>query len=169
VLPAAKPYTGPWIDYTTPVQFSWFPANQGQLPVVDPNLPDNPNLVVVTPTTATVTLNVFKPNTTMTVYYGTQAPTMCNPGDPQPPWCMQPFPNYGFLTMLQASYPSSSQTVTGVQDPIAVSEGIYNIYDEVVTITGLQPGTTYHWRPLTSDANGNMAAYLDETFTTTAE
>ena len=119
-------------------------------------------VVTVTGTTATIYLNVFKPNTTMTVYYGTQQPTECNPGDPQPPWCMQPFPNYGFLNMLQASYPNSSQPGVEVQDPIALSEGITNIYDETVTITGLQPNTTYHWRPLTTDANGNMAAYHDQ-------
>ena len=173
VLPAANPYTGPWTDYSTPVQFIWNPIGyQGNnVATLDSKagqiLPAT--VVTVTGTTATIYLNVFKPNTTMTVYYGTQQPTECNPGDPQPPWCMQPFPNFGFLNMLQASYPNSSQPGVEVQDPVALSEGITNIYDETVTVTGLQPNTTYHWRPLTTDANGNMAAYHDETFTTLAQ
>ena len=33
-----------------------------------------------------------------------------------------------------------------------------------MTITGLQPNTTYHWRPLTTDTNGNMAAFYDQSF-----
>lgn len=172
VLPAANPYTGPWPDYSTPVQFIWNPLGYEGLNVatLDPNLTDFASEVVTTtPTTATFSLNVFKPNTTMVVYYGTQQPTECNPGDPQPPWCMQPFPNYGFLNMLQASYPNSSQPGIEVQDPIALSEGITNIYDETVTVTGLQPNTQYHWRPLTTDGNGNMAAFYDQTFTTAAQ
>lgn len=172
VLPAANPYSGPWPDYSTPVQFIWNPIGYEGLSVatLDPNLTDFPNEVVTTtPTTATFYLNVFKPNTSMVVYYGTQQPTQCNPGDPQPPWCMQPFPNYGFLNMLQASYPNSSQPGVEVQDAIALSEGITNIYDETVTVTGLQPNTLYHWRPLTADANGNMAAFYDQTFTTPAQ
>ena len=172
VLPAANPYTGPWTDYSTPVQFIWNPIGYEGLNVatLDPNLTDFPNTVVtVTGTTATIFLNVFKPNTTMTVYYGTQQPTFCNSGDPQPPYCMQPYPNFGVLTMLQASYPSSSQPGVEVQDPVALSEGITNVYDETVTITGLQPNTTYHWRPLTTDANGNMAAFYDQMFTTAAQ
>ena len=65
--------------------------------------------------------------------------------------------------------PTSPITVTDVQDQTAVGFGIYNIYDESVTITGLQPNTTYHWRPLTTDALGNMAAFFDQTFTTAAQ
>lgn len=169
VLPAANAYTGPWPDYTTPVQFIWNPIGYEGLSVatLDPKLEDFANTVVtVTGTTATFYLNVFKPNTTMTVYYGTQQPPICNPSDPQPPYCMQPYPNFGFLTMLQASYPNSSQPGLEVQDALALSEGITNIYDETVTVTGLQPNTTYHWTPLTTDANGNMAAYHDQSFTT---
>ena len=165
VLAAANPYSGPWTDYTTPVQFIWTP----EPPSVDPVLSDSPTLVTVTSTTATVAFNLFKPNTTLTVYYGQPAPTACNTSDPQPPYCMQPFPNFGFLQMLNASYSNYSQTTTDVQDPVALSEGINNIYDASVTITGLAPNTTYHWRPLTTDALGNMAAYYDQTFTTPAE
>jgi hypothetical protein len=172
VLPAANPYTGPWTDYSTPVQFIWNPIGYDgdNVATLDPKLEDFASEVVtVTGTTATIYINVFRPNTTMTVYYGTQQPTTCNPSDPQPPYCMQPFPNYGFLNMLQASYPNSSQPGVEVQDPTALSEGITNIYDETVTITGLQPNTTYHWTPLTTDANGNMAAYHDQSFTTLAQ
>jgi len=172
VLPAANPYTGPWPDYSTPVQFFWNPIGYDGLNVatLDPKLEDFANQVVTTtPTTATFFLNVFKPNTTMVVYYGTQLPPICNPSNPQPPYCMQPFPNYGFLTMLQASYPNSSQPGLEVPDPVALSEGITNVYDETVTITGLQPNTTYYWTPLTTDSNGNMAAYHSESFTTPAQ
>ncbi len=82
---------------------------------------------------------------------------------------MQPFPNFGFQAMLNANYDNQSNTVTGVQDPAAVGEGIYNVYDETITLTGLTPNTTYHWRPLTTDALGNMAAFMDQTFTTAAQ
>jgi hypothetical protein len=43
------------------------------------------------------------------------------------------------------------------------------VYDFAMTITGLQPNTTYHWRPLTTDSLGNMAAFYDQTFTTAAQ
>ena len=75
---------------------------------IDPNLSDSTNTVTVSPTSATIYLNVFKPNTTMQVWYGTTAPPTCNINDPQPPYCMQPFPNFGFLEMLNASYPYQS-------------------------------------------------------------
>jgi hypothetical protein len=166
VLPAANPYTGPLTDYSTPVQFTWEANNGNNSAGIDANLSDSTNTVTVTSSTATIFLNVFKPNTTMTVYYGTETPPVCNTNNPQPPYCMQPYPNFGFLPMLQASYSNQSQSVVGVQDPIALSQGITNIYDETVTITGLAPNTTYHWRPLATDALGNMAAYRDETFTT---
>jgi hypothetical protein len=52
-----------------------------------------------------------------------------------------------------------------MQDQTAMSQGIYNVYDATVIINGLTPGATYHWRPLTTDANGNMAAFPDQTFT----
>jgi hypothetical protein len=102
----------------------------------------------------------------MQVWYGTATPPNCNSEDPAPPYCMQPFPNFGFLQMLNASYPYQSTITTAVPDQLALSQGIPNIYDETVTITGLSPNTTYHWRPLTTDSLGNMAAYNDETFTT---
>jgi hypothetical protein len=169
VLAAANPYSGPLTDYTTPVQFFWTPAQNGQVAMIDPKLSDSLNTVTVTPTTATIYLNVFKPNTTMQVWYGTANPPTCNINNPQPPYCMQPYPNFGYLQMLNASYPYQSLITTGVPDQIALSEGIPNIYDETVTITGLTPGTTYHWRPLTTDPLGNMAAYTDQTFTTLAQ
>jgi hypothetical protein len=168
VLAGANPYSGAWTDYTTPVQFIWNPGI-GQLPSIYPTLQDSPTLVTVTGTTATILFNVFKPDTTLTVYYGQSAPGTCNLNDPQPPYCMQPFPNFGFLQMLNASYLNQSQTTTVVQDPVALSEGINNIYDATVTITGLTPNTTYHWRPLTTDPLGNMAAYYDQTFTTSTQ
>ncbi|MFZ0313271.1 MAG: hypothetical protein WAL85_11245 [Candidatus Korobacteraceae bacterium] len=166
VLASQNPYSGPLTDYTTPVQFFWTAAQNGQVAHIDPNLSDSTNTVTVSTTSATIYLNVFKPNTTMQVWYGTTAPPTCNINDPQPPYCMQPFPNFGFLEMLNASYPYQSTIVTGVPDQLALSQGIPNIYDETVTITGLSPNTTYHWRPLTTDSLGNMAAYNDETFTT---
>jgi hypothetical protein len=81
---------------------------------------------------------------------------------------MQPFPNFGFQAMLAANYRYTSTTTMGTQDQTAVSQGVLNVYDGTVTITGLTPNTTYHWRPLTTDASGNMAAYHDQTFTTSA-
>jgi len=36
------------------------------------------------------------------------------------------------------------------------------------TLTGLQPGTLYHYRVLSRDASGNLATSLDNTFTTAA-
>jgi hypothetical protein len=123
---------------------------------------------VVSATTATVWLSVFKPNTTLTVYYGTAAPPTCNINNPQPPYCMQLFPNFGFLQMLAASYSNQSQTTVDFPDPRARSLGIENIYDATVTLTGLTANTTYHFRPLTTDASGNMASYHDQTFTTLA-
>jgi hypothetical protein len=169
VLASQNPYSGPLTDYTTPVQFFWTPAQNGQVAAIDPKLSDSPNTVTVTATTATIYLNVFKPNTTMQVWYGTAAPPNCNSEDPAPPYCMQPFPNFGFLQMLNASYPYQSTITTGVPDQLALSQGIPNIYDETLTITGLSPNTTYHWRPLTTDSLGNMAAYTDEMFTTSAQ
>jgi len=165
VQAAANPYTGPWTDYTTPVQFEWVPGSDGNPPALDPVL----NAPVVTATTATFWLNLFKPNTTLTVYYGTATPGTCNINDPQPPNCMQPFPNFGFLAMLNANYANQSQTTMDFPDQVALGQGIPNIYDATVTITGLTPSATYHWRSLTTDSLGNMAAYNDQTFTTLAQ
>ena len=82
---------------------------------------------------------------------------------------MQPFPNFGFLAMLNQSYTNQSAPVIDVQDQTAVSLGIYNVYDFSMVLTGLQPNTTYHWRPLTTDSLGNMAAFYDQTFTTASQ
>ena len=155
----SNPCVAPWTDYTTPVQFGWVPG--GGSPSIW-----GPINARVTATTATFLLNIFKPNVTMTVYYGTAAPGVCNLNNPQPPNCMQPFPNFGFQAMLSANYPHRSTTTTGTQNQTAVSQGVLNVYDTTVTITGLRPNTTYHWRPLTTDASGNMAAYHDQTFIT---
>jgi hypothetical protein len=78
---------------------------------------------------------------------------------------MQPFPNFGFQQMLSANYANHSAPSMGMQDQTAMSQGINNVYDATVIINGLTPGVTYHWRPLTTDANGNMAAFPDQTFT----
>jgi hypothetical protein len=165
VLAAANPYGGAWTDYTTPVQFEWVAGANGNQPSINPVL----TVPVVGPTTATVWFNVFKPNTTLTVYYGTATPGTCDINDPQPPNCMQPFPNFGFLQMLNANYANQTQTVTVFPDQVALSQGIANVYDATVTITGLTPGTAYHARYLTTDPLGNMAAYYDQEFVTSAQ
>ncbi len=159
----SNPCNAPWADYTTPVSFEWWPGNGSTPPAIYPNTVNAPT---VTATSATFWFNVFKPNTTASIYYGTATPGVCNIYNPQPPLCMQPFPNFGFYDMLNANYANHSDTVTAVQDQTAVSQGITNIYDIGITINGLQPNTTYHWRPLTTDALGNMAAFADQTFTT---
>ncbi len=161
-----NPCNAPWPDLAPPVQYQWLPASNGQSPQVISNPWAPP---VVTATTATINFNVFEPNTTGTVYYGTNPPSTCNTNNPQPPFCMQPFPNFGFIDMLTANYANQSQTVNGIQDPVALSEGANNVYDITITLTGLSPNTTYHWRPLSTDAAGNMAAYYDQTFTTPAQ
>ena len=162
----SSPCYAPWTDYTTPVLFEWLSDSDNGYPAILPNTVYAP---IVTGTTATFTFNVFKPNTTAVVFYGLSGPTSCNLNNPQPPYCMQPFPNFGFLNMLNANYANESAPGVEVQDPTAISLGVYNIYDETVTVTGLTPNTTYHWRPLTTDANGNMAAFMDQTFTTAAQ
>ncbi|MGO9302306.1 MAG: hypothetical protein ACLP3R_01205 [Candidatus Korobacteraceae bacterium] len=165
VLAAANPYGGAWTDYSTPVQFEWVAGDNGNQPSINPVL----TAPVVSATTATVWLNVFKPNTTLTVYYGTAAPGTCDINDPQPPNCMQPYPNFGFLQMLNANYANQSETTTDFPDKVALDQGIPNIYDATVTITGLTPNTTYHARYLTTDSLGNMAAYYDQEFNTSPQ
>ncbi len=160
-----NPCNAPWTDYTAPVQFEWWPGFGSTLPVVYPYTVQAPSLKA---TSATFWFNTFKPNTTVTIYYGTSAPGTCNLNNPQPPNCMQAYPNFGFQQMLSANYANHSGAVMGVQDQTAMLQGVTNIYDEAITITGLAPNTTYHWRPLTTDANGNQAAYHDQTFTTPA-
>ncbi len=162
----SNPCNAPWTDYTTPVQFEWLPGQGSGLPSLNATYVAAPTL---TATSATFWFDVFKPNTTATIYYGTSAPGTCNLNNPQPPNCMQAFPNFGVQQMLTANYANQSNTVMGVQDPNALAQGVTNIYNETVTITGLMPNTTYHWRPLTTDASGNMAAYHDQTFTTPAQ
>ena len=162
VLAAANPYGGAWTDYTTPVQFEWAAGDDGNPPAINPVL----TLPVVGATTATVWLNVFKPGTTLTVYYGTAAPGTCDINNPQPPNCMQPYPNFGFLQMLNANYANQSDPTTAFPDQVALGQGIPNIYDATVTLTGLTPNTIYHARYLTTDTSGNMAAYYDQEFVT---
>ncbi len=79
---------------------------------------------------------------------------------------MQPFPNFGFLTMLQDNYANKSQVATCFQDQTAKGLGINNIYDCTVSLTGLTPNTTYFWQTLTTDSLGNMAVYNPIAFTT---
>jgi len=97
-----------------------------------------------------------------------ESDTACNLNDPQPPNCMQPFPNFGFQAMLSANYRYRSTTTRVVQNQTAASQGVPNVYDANLAITGLTPNSTYHCRTLTTDASGNMAAYHDQTFTTGA-
>ena len=165
VLKAANPYGGGWTDYTTPVQFEWVAGDNGNQPSINPVL----TVPVVSATTATVYLSVFKPNTTLTVYYGTAAPGACDINNPQPPNCMQPYPNFGYLDMLTANYANHTETVTDYPDQHALAQGIPNIYDASVTITGLTPNTIYHARYLTTDSLGNMAAYYDQEFITSPQ
>jgi hypothetical protein len=165
VLRDANIYGGAWTDYTTPVQFEWVAGDNGNQPAITPVITPP----VVSATTATFWLNVFKPNTTLTVYYGTAAPGTCNISDPQPPNCMQPYPNFGFLQMLNANYASQSETTTDFLDQVALVQGIPNIYNATVTITGLTPNTKYHARSLTTDSLGNMAAYNDVVFITSPQ
>ena len=162
VLAAANPYTGPWTDYAPPVQFQWIAGDEGQQSSITP-LITGP---VVSPTTAIFWVNVFKPNTTLQVWYGLTAPGTCNINNPQPPNCMQPYPNFGFLNLLNDNYTQQSERTIDFPDQNALNQGIPNIYDATVEISGLRPNTTYHYRSLTIDPLGNMAAYNDQTFTT---
>jgi hypothetical protein len=113
----SNPCNAPWTDYSTPVSFAWVAGNGNGAPNIYPNTVNPP---IVTATTATFTFNVFKPNTTATVYYGLSAPGTCNTNNPAPPNCMQSFPNFGFQNMLSSNYASQSDTVTGVQDQTAL-------------------------------------------------
>src|ERR1035441_1053090 len=94
----ANPCVAPWTDYTPPVQYLWWFGVGNNPPTMNTVLA-NPS---VTATTAMLWLNTFKPNVTLTVYYGTAAPGACDLNNPQPPNCMQPFPNSGFQAMLAA-------------------------------------------------------------------
>jgi hypothetical protein len=55
-----------------------------------------------------------------------------------------------------------NNNTTNQWDPI----GSPNIYNTTVTLTGLAPTTTYHFRPYVVDNSGNAAAYKDQTFVT---
>jgi hypothetical protein len=83
---------------------------------------------------------------------------------------MEPYPNTGLRSCLTSDYAHVSAAATGVYNTHTADEydhiGSPNIYNYTVTITGLAPGTKYHWRPLLTDASGNTAAYGDQTFTT---
>ena len=43
------------------------------------------------------------------------------------------------------------------------------VLDHVVNLTGLQPGTTYHFRTKSVDSAGNVGSMHDLTFTTTKQ
>jgi len=162
-----SPCNAPWTDWTTPVQMTWTPAqSQGwPHPSVNPAIPSP----VVNGTTVTFTFNTFKPATS-TIYFGTATPGSCNLNDPAPPFCMSPFPDFGFQAMLAASYTNHSNAVAAVKNNNTTNQydpiGAPNIYNTTITISGLAPHTTYHWRPLVVDHDGNAAAYYDQTFTT---
>ncbi len=163
----SSPCVAPWPDHTTPVQMTWKAAQSQQQPhpTVNPAIP----APVVGSTSATFTFNTFKPATSM-VYYGTAAPGSCNLNNPAPPYCMQAFPSFGFSAMLAASYAHHSGMALSLKNSATTDQwdpvGAPNVYSTTVTITGLTPNTTYHWRPLVVDASGNAAAYYDQTFTT---
>ncbi len=161
----SHPCNSPWTDYTTPVQFEWVAGDNGNPPSINPVL----TLPIVSPTTATIYLSVFKPNTTLTVYYGTAAPGTCDINNPQPPNCMQPYPNFGFLNMLTANYANQTQPVTDYLDQHALAQGIPNVYDASVTITGLTPNTIYHARYLTTDSLGKHGSLLRSGIFTSAD
>jgi len=163
VLPASnpcengsRPCRAPWPDQAPPIQFTWLPAAQHAKPTIN-NVADTPAL---TSTTATFTFNSYKLATAQ-IFYGKAAPTACT---------MRPYPNSGLLACVSSNYSNVSSAVVGIYntnttdpyDPI----GSPNIYNYTVTITGLTPGTKYHWRPLLTDSYGNTAAYVDQTFTT---
>jgi hypothetical protein len=162
----SSPCSAPWVDYTTPVQMSWSAATSNwRFPTVNPVI----TAPVVNGTTVTFTFNTFKPATTV-VYYGTATPGTCNLNNPAPPFCMQPFPNFDFVQMLTASYTNQTPAVVAVKNNNTTDQwdqvGSPNIWSTTVTITGLAPKTTYHFRPYVVDNNGNAAAYKDQTFTT---
>ena len=162
-----NPCVAPWTDWTTPVQMTWTAAHDYgfHYPSVNPAIPSP----VVNGTTVTFTFNTFKPAIT-TIYFGTATPGSCNLNNPAPPYCMSPFPNFGFQQMMAASYANHCLPVAAVKNNNTTNQfdpiGAPNIYNTTVTLSGLAPHTTYHWRPLVVDNSGNSAAYYDQTFTT---
>ena len=163
VLPASNPcenQSSPcqaaWPDQAPPIQFTWKAA---AAPNAKPTI-NNVTAPTLTSTTATFTFSSYKPATAQ-VFYGTGAPAAC---------VMQPYPNTGLRSCLTRDYGHASTAVAGVYDTHTTDEydpiGSPNIYNYTVTITGLSPRTKYHWRPLLTDASGNTAAYVDQTFTT---
>ena len=144
----SNPCVAQWADFTTPVQFQWGAGAGSRPPTMNPVLL-NPS---VTATTAAFSFNTFKPNVTVTVYYGTAAPAACDLNNPQPPNCMQPFRTSATRPCL-ARNRYRSTTIRVAQHQTAVSQGVPNVYDAGVTITGLTPNTTYHWRTLATDAS----------------
>jgi hypothetical protein len=171
-IPSVLAAANPCENHTSPCNAPWTDWKPAQNQYQDhPSMNPAISAPTVTSSSATFTFNTFKPATT-TIYYGFSRPATCNLGNPQPPYCMSPFPNFGFQAMMAASYWFHSSPVAAVKnnntpnqwDPV----GAPNVYNTTVTITGLVPNTTYHWRPLVVDNNGNMAAFADQTFTTAA-
>ena len=100
----SNPCVAPWTDYTTPVQIRGGRVGYG-LPDrytarSEPQGDGHHSYVLVQ--------HLQAQHTTLTVYYGTAAPGSCNLNNPQPPNCMQPFPNFGFQEMLAANYRAPS-------------------------------------------------------------
>jgi hypothetical protein len=163
VMPAANtcengssPCNAPWPDQAPPIQFTWMAAAQNSAPRINNAV----SSIRVTQTTATLQFNTYKPATAV-VYYGATAPAKC---------VMQPFPNFGLQTCLASNYANVSTPVIAAYNTNTTNQydiiGSPNIYNYSVTLIGLTPNTTYHWRPLVTDLSGNSAAYVDQTFTT---
>jgi hypothetical protein len=156
---SSTPCAAPWPDLAPPIQFTWAgTAQSGSLPTVNANVSPSPT---VTSTTATFQFNTYEPATAI-VYYQKAAPTGCT---------MQPYPNSGLAACISTDYNKKSASVAGVYNTNTKNQydsiGSPNIYNYTITITNLQPSTTYHWRPLLTDSAGNTAAFIDQTFTTT--
>jgi hypothetical protein len=94
-------------------------------------------------------------------------------------------PNYGYLKGCKAGTigsttaqifwttykPSTTQLIYGKSTNYGQASPLDKnmVLDHVVNLTGLQPGTTYHFRTKSVDRAGNVGSMHDLTFTTTAQ
>ena len=70
-----------------------------------------------------------------------------------------------------ASEPATGQVEYGTTSDYGQASAIESSFDyatHVQTLTGLQPGTTYHFRTISADASGHTASSEDHTFVTLA-
>ena len=75
-------------------------------------------------------------------------------------------------TIFWTTYkPATTQLIYGKSDAYGQSSPLDKnmVLDHVVNLTGLQPGTTYHFRTKSVDSAGNVGSMRDLTFTTTAQ